>query len=128
MSTSSLGTDISCIDDFDAGMSLVSGTVMLGQALLRRLTTPAGGLWYDAEYGYDVRELVESSHDRASLARAEARIVAQCRLDERVDAVRARLALVQDSLRLELDVECAEGPFRLVCDVTTAAVRLQSQG
>lgn len=53
-----LGTDISCVDDLDPNLTVVSERTALAQAAIRRITTPGGGLFYDATYGFDVRGLL----------------------------------------------------------------------
>lgn len=85
------GSDFSGFTDIDENWSFISGdfsapkpnsATALTQALARRLTTPNGALWYDPNYGYDLRELVSSTRAPESV---EARIEAECRKDRRVD-------------------------------------------
>jgi hypothetical protein len=86
------GSDFRGVSDIDANWTFGSGdssaqapnsVTVITEALARRLLTPAGSLWYDANYGYDVRELVSSTKTPEATA---ARVEAECRKDERVDS------------------------------------------
>jgi phage baseplate assembly protein W len=119
-----LGTDFNLGEDLDANLSLVSGVTGLGQALARRLRTPRGGLWYAPDYGTDLRQYVLAP---VFSARAmEMAAAAECRKDERVEAVKARAVQGDDpsSVELTIDVETADGPFALVLNVSAVTVEL----
>lgn len=55
------GTDIVLLPDLDPTFQLESGSAVVASALLRRLQTPRGGLFYDPEYGYDLRDRLNDS-------------------------------------------------------------------
>jgi hypothetical protein len=62
------GTDISCYPDLDGSFGLVSGFTLIAQDLARRLETPRGGLFYDSNYGTDVRGWVNAAGTPAQIA------------------------------------------------------------
>lgn len=84
-----LGSDFGGVTDLDPALPTVSGRRGLAQALARRLTTPAGALLDDPDYGYDTRLLVNAPFNSAFV---EARIAAECLKDERVDDVEVTVA------------------------------------
>lgn len=122
------GTDISALDDLDPGFALVSGEAMLARAIARRLTTPRGGLFYDPDYGYDVRGLLLDSLTPAKLASASAAIGSEVEKDPRVAA--ASVTFTEDTsaarLTISVEVETDAGPFDLVLSVDALSVELLS--
>jgi len=79
-----LGSDFGGVVDLDPAMPVVAGRLCLAQALARRLTTPAGSLLGDPNYGYDTRLLLNAPFNAAFV---EARITDECLKDERVEDV-----------------------------------------
>jgi hypothetical protein len=65
------GTDISCYPDIDASFGVVSGFTLI-EDLARRLETPRGGLFYDSNYGTDVRGWVNAAGTPAQIATLKA--------------------------------------------------------
>lgn len=122
------GTDISAVDDLDRDFTLVSGETTLAQALARRLQTPRGGLFYDPDYGYDVRELLLESLTAARISQAQAAISAECVKDERVVTATAAITFnaAEESLTIEVEIETADGTFDLVLSVDNVTVELLS--
>lgn len=114
-----LGVDVLCFTDLDPELRLVGGRALLAQDLVHRLETPAGGLFYDDSYGFDLRELLNGALDEADVPRIAAAVEAQCLLDERVEVVRASVTLLyaERRLRVSISVLCAEGPFSFVLTV-----------
>lgn len=108
-----LGLDVLCLADLDPQLQLVGGRALLAQDLAHRFETPAGGLFYDDSYGYDLRALLNAALDEATVPAIAAAVEAQCLLDERVEAVRADVTLyrAESRLRVAIAVECAAGPF-----------------
>src|SRR5690606_6969920 len=47
--------------DLDPSFGLVSGRRALAQAILARLDTPQGALWYDPDYGRDLKRWLNES-------------------------------------------------------------------
>lgn len=123
------GTDIGALDDIDASLTVVDDATAFAQALVRRITTPRGGLFYDPAYGYDVGAAVNSATDPAII---EANAVAELLQDERVDDADVTLTVTDPedqsltggkTWTLEVQVTTSEGPFAFtlsVADVTGA--------
>lgn len=118
--------DINFLSGLDPLLGLVDGTDNLGQALVHRLSTPRGGLFYDPNYGTDLRAYCNDSINSSKLASAKADAQAECVKDERVLSC---LALVNfnfalKTLSVEVAVQTAAGPFVLVLAVTSVTVEL----
>lgn len=109
--SSPYGSDVSCTLDIDPYFTIVEGPEAVAQALVRRLVTPAGGLIDDPDgtYGYDLREMVNRSLNQAERLELDARIEAQCLLDERVDSVDVDTTIEAESLTVGLNVTLVQG-------------------
>ncbi len=123
-----LGIDISCTDDLDPAFTQVSGTFALAQALSRRLITPRGGLFYDPEYGLDLRAYLNAGiTDGDGFAyRLAAQIEGECLKDERVGSVDAQVTFssVTEKLTVSLSGVASDGPFRLVLSISDVTVEI----
>lgn len=108
------GSDISCTDDLSSNLEVVTGTAVILEALVRRLRTPRGGLFYDLEYGTDVRQYVNSSTPLFRVAQA---VEAECLKDERVEAATATVTRESDRLMIEVAIDTADEPFVLTIGV-----------
>jgi len=124
------GSDFSAITDIDAPLTVVDGTLGLGQALLRRITTPRGALWYAPDYGIDVRAYINTTTDPRVIEQA---IESELLNEERIDDVTATLTVVSgsqltdgQSWSIALAVETDEGPFAftLTIDLVTSTILL----
>ena len=117
------GTTVSCVSDLAAPARLVSGLRVVGEAIARRLLTPAGGLIDDPEYGLDLRQYVNGDLTRADLARLASEIETEARKDQRVAAVRAVVTYDERALKLTatLEVRTGSGPFSLVLTASQAS-------
>jgi phage baseplate assembly protein W len=127
--TVDFGQDINCLAGLDPRLRLVGGLENLGQALVARLSTPRGGLFYDPNYGTDLRAYVNESTSSAMLARARADVQAECAKDERVATCTASTSFDAAALTLlvRVDVQTGAGPFRLVLAVTATSVEILRQ-
>lgn len=94
--------DLHCIDDLSPYGTLVSGRDAVGQALARRLQTPVGGLLSDAEYGYDLTQLIHRPLGGRDLLEAQAAVEAQALEDVRV--AEASAVLSQEDGRVAVTV------------------------
>lgn len=121
-----LGVDIASLADLDPQLRLVGGRAVLAQDLVHRFETPAGGLFYDDTYGYDLRALLNAALDERDAPGIEAACEAQCLLDERVLAVRAAVTLLraENRLRVSIAVECATGVFSFTLGVSEISVEV----
>ncbi|NJK44983.1 MAG: hypothetical protein HC933_12465 [Pleurocapsa sp. SU_196_0] len=101
-----------------------SGTDLLVELAVRRLSTPRGGLFYDPLFGFDLREFIQdefSDVTRFELEDGARRELIKIEgvLDAAVNAS-ARDDTITVTCKLELD----EGPFQLVLRVEAATVEV----
>lgn len=118
------GIDISGTDDVDPTFALVSGNALLAQALYRRLTTPRGGMFYDPNYGFDVRLLLNMSLSDVGLAAIVGMIEGECEKEERVYTARCFLDRTPGAATLNINVQTQLGPFALTLAVSEVTVEL----
>ena len=120
------GVDVDCVTDIDKGFALVTGFKAVAQALARRLQTPRGGLFYDLDYGTDVRDLVEEGLTAREIAEWQAAIAQECEKDERVEHADATIALdaAASTATIKVRVETSAGPFQFVLAVSALTVAL----
>ncbi|PZA07753.1 MULTISPECIES: hypothetical protein [unclassified Meiothermus] len=120
------GTDIGAITQ--QGFTILSGADNLAAALLRRLITPRGGLFYDPTYGFDLREYVGAAVGPQEVYEIEQLAAAECEKDPRVLSATATVLnpdlLAQRSLNLRLEVETDGGPFALILAVDQVRVEV----
>jgi hypothetical protein len=124
-----LGTDIDVLDDLPPTFRLVSGQRNLANALARRLSTPSGALAIfggDPEYGFDLRDKMNSSWTQEELAALGSQVESECRKDERVEGatVTASHNLSTSTLTVDAQIESAEGPFSLILKVSDVGIEL----
>lgn len=91
------------------------------QAVARRLETPRGGLFYDEEYGTDLRAYVNSNAGPLEIARAAE---LEAMKDERVLAADATVNRSGQSITVTMKLTLADGPFDLTLDVSDLTVDL----
>lgn len=120
------GTDINGTPDLDPAFSRVTGATCLGQALSRRLETPRGGLWYDPDYGEDVRDRLNDAVGMTTRHALESAVEAECEKDKRVRRASATATFDQASytLSLAISVETAAGPFTFLMKADSLTVQL----
>ena len=117
-----LGSDFAGILDLTSGLTQVSGRTALIEAIGRRLTTPKGRLFYNLDYGHDVRQYLSAAVPPAGVI--ESAIAAECLEDERVEDVEVVVELLGDSLRIDVYLTDDAGPFRLTILVSELTVEI----
>jgi phage baseplate assembly protein W len=124
------GTDLSLWPDIDPSGATVSGFTCLAQALLRRLTTPRGGLFYDPGYGTDIRGYLGESMTNASAGSIQNAIEREITQDERITSavVTATINLLASIIVVHITLQTALGPFTLVLAVSSVTVTLLKAG
>lgn len=127
-SATDFGTDISCIPDLDPGFATVSGFDLLGQDLLKGLSTPKGSIWYAPDEGFDlldwVGESIDETNPQAAFA-VQIGVQAQAMRDERITAARASATWDGiTTLTVTLTVATGLGPFTYVFAASAAGVQL----
>ena len=106
------GTDLSAVPDLTG--ALHAGSDNLVEALIRRLKTPKGSLFYDREYGSTLYDWLGEGISDQGIGCAVS-VEADLEEDPRV---RSATATVEDfharGIQLAVAVETAAGPFVLV--------------
>lgn len=110
-----LGSDIGGITAISWTLATVEGKLALAHAILRRLTTPRGGLIGDSSYGYAVQSTIGST---VPVSVVEQRVLEQVLAEEEVEDATVDVALLDGKLTVQLSVESAEGPFDLTITAT----------
>lgn len=122
------GTDLSCVADLDPNGTAVSGRLLLGQALARRLSTPRGRLLEDANYGFDLRQFLDSDLAPVDYAAIRTGVEAECLKDERILSAQATVTLTNNVLLVSVVLQDGTGPFPLVLATTNVTTTLLSVG
>lgn len=117
-----LGSDFSGLLDVQSSLGVVSGPRAMLEAIGRRLTTLRGGLWYDPDYGYDLRQHLNAPAPRPGVI--ESQVVAEVLKDERVQDVDASVVATRDAITVTLRIMSDIGPFSLIVAVTQLTVTL----
>lgn len=121
--TTDYGTDVR----IGKVVTKVSGLQNLIEALVRRLSTPTGSLFWDLEYGYDVRALLNGEIDLNLLEAAEKIIENQFKLDERVDDAKCFIVFnyPTSTMYLYISVTTFKGEtFKLIVSVSKSKVEI----
>jgi len=128
---SNLGTDFACVDDINANLSqATSGNRCLAEAIARRISTARGTLFYDTDYGTDIRSRLNGIEAREITALA---IENEALKDERVKDVKVALdfgelgTAQQGTLLISLELTASDGPFVLVLSVNDLTVEILEQ-
>ena len=81
------GVDLSCVDDLTEDLAEVDpfSPVAIGEALLRRLTTPRGQLPDDPDYGFDIRGYCNRGVPVGELRSLAGQIRSEVTKDDRVE-------------------------------------------
>lgn len=124
------GVDIDCASDIGATLSVASGYRNLGNALARRYMTPRGDLFYDQDYGLDLREWINEGLTDSGISELVDLIEAEARKDDRVLDLSADVTFDRSTSKLTvaMDIETAEGPYRMILGVDEVTVQLLNEG
>lgn len=123
------GTDLSCLLDCTDDFNEVSGPMVVVQAVVRRYITPRGSLLDDADYGCDVRGLLNHGTPIQDLRMMQSRMRTEALKEERVENVEVALSMnalaseVTATVRLVLRDE--RSTFAFVLSVTSSEVLLK---
>lgn len=130
ISQSTTGIDISALPDL--AFTLKGGLANLGEALCRRLQTPRGQLFYNPDYGLDLRERINDSFSNVSeIAALTHDVEFECEKDNRIIECNAT-AEIDDGTLLAINIfgTSTLGPFDFVLgiDAITGVSLLTNQG
>lgn len=123
MSLDPFGTDFSALPDLN--FNLKSGLQNLEEALLRRLSTPRGGLFYDEQYGMDIRGYLNETFTASVEYELRVLSARQCETDERVLEVNVEvLQFNTSSIELKLNVQTNGGEVTKILSITNVTVEV----
>lgn len=122
----SLGSDFSAVDDLDANLTFLSGDVpeelAFAQALVRRISTPRGGLFYRQDYGLDVRELIGDTANPAIVAK---QIAGEIKKDQRVTSSTCSILAIGETWQISISATAQSGvTYTLTVNVSQVTVDL----
>lgn len=124
------GEDVSCVDDLSEEGRVISGPMVLFEALLRRWKTARGSLLDDENYGTDLTEFINETVDDLALARMRSETKGEAEKDERVAAcavLSAFFDVTTSRVRLGLSITALDGvTYRLTISVSSVTVELLS--
>jgi hypothetical protein len=125
-----LGTDWAIENDLEERIRLVTGHENLSLAVVRRLSTPRGGLFYDPDYGLDLRLWLSSDFSLSDIQTMAAQIEDEVGKDERIQSVRATISYDLGTERMDvvLDLVDEVGPFQLVLGISEVTVAILRGG
>ncbi len=129
LSDANYGTDTAATTDTSPVWGIASGTTNLAYSLVRRLSTPRGGLFYDLNYGTDLRAYVNRRISGAAVNNLPADISAECAKDDRVQATTETVAFTSQTraLTVAIEVQPIVGQaFTLILAATSVNVTLLS--
>ena len=97
-------------------LQLINSDLIVLQALVRRLTTTRGRLFYDQEYGFNINDILKAPLQSTSFYKSE--IKNEVFKDERVSSADVSLSLVDEVLIINIKVLLEEGnEFLLIFSV-----------
>ena len=124
------GTDISDFPDLDPMFPEFTGRLIVLESIYRRLTTPRGSLFYDGNYGFNLRDLLGESFGPGDLELIQSEISRECLKDERIVAaqVKCKFNALTQALVVAITMQDGEGPFALVLNVSKVTVEVLRAG
>jgi len=124
------GTDLSCITDVTPNVDEVNpvSPTAIGQAVLRRLITPRGGVIDDHGYGFDLRAYCNHGVTNTDLRSIGARVRSECKKDDRVSDADVTMTYLDRRLSVSILIspeDVARDDFALTFFVTPDGIELQ---
>ena len=118
--------DIDCSTDLSPGMGLVEDSTAIKQAIVRRLMTQRGGLWYSEAYGFDIRRMLNAPMTKKTVWKIQAAIYAQAMADERVKVARCIVEWIYQTstLRVNLALQTDLGPVNMTMEISDLTIAL----
>jgi hypothetical protein len=128
------GTDLACVTDLSASLDEVDplSPVGIGEAALRRLMTPRGGLLDDPDYGIDVRSFCSRGVAVDELRDLAGTIKLELVKDDRIETVLVGVTMPAPStLRISILITAALPaltPFSLIFVATPETLTVEVIG
>lgn len=121
------GSEISCVQDIAADGRPAVGSIIVGEACMRRLLTPRGRLIDDPNYGFDLTGYVHDDMGPRDIAALQVGATAECLKDERVQSADVKAVLTAAGLlTVTIALTTSLGPFRLVLSVSSTTFSILS--
>lgn len=118
------GTDTSCTTDIPlVSVQVTDPRTLIAQRLIRRLTTPRGGLAViggNPNFGWDVRQYLLGRMSTAEQTQGEQQVKAECEKDEQVKSVTCKFTFEDKKLTIGVQCLSAAGPFSLTVVLTNS--------
>jgi len=118
-----LGTDLDGITGLNPAMRVISGRHGVAVAIARRLTTPHGSLFYDPDYGHDLRQYLNAPNPGPGIL--EPRVEDEAEKDERIFKATAAVTFIGTELTVRLVLVDDEGPFPLTVTISELAADVE---
>lgn len=120
------GQDIDGIVDVGKSFAIASGLRNIGNAMARRLMTPRGGLFYDPNYGLDLRNYLSAGNTPQQLAQLQSEIVSEVSKDERIENPTVTVAINVPASKLTIAIltDTAVGPYKFIVEIGKLSVDL----
>lgn len=120
------GVDIAVLNDIPKNFALVGGRLNVCYALVRRFSTRRGSLFYDLDYGLDLREYLSAGVTDEELSNLPEMIRLEAEKDPRVQSAEVGVRFERATQRLTITIraQSATGPFSLVLAVSAVTVEL----
>jgi len=117
-----LGDDLTAVPDLE--LMIHSGLPNLAEAITRRLTTPRGGLFYDPDYGMDLRRYLNEAATEEVQFEIARLAEEQAEEDPRVARATAQVSFepATRTLTVHLTLELATEPSPLVLEANKVTV------
>lgn len=126
------GADLSCVEDLTDDLAEVDpfSPQAIGEALLRRLTTPRGQLPDDPNYGLDIRGYCNRGVPTGELREIAGQIRSEASKDDRIEDVSVTVTVpALNSMSVRINVTPADpslDPFTLTFAVTSGQLLLEA--
>ena len=119
-----LGRDLTAVPDLEPMVH--AGMPNLAEAIIRRLTTPRGGLFYDPDYGVDLRRYLNEAATEEVQFEIARLAEEQAEEDPRVARATAEVSFepTTRTLTVHLTLELATEPSPLVTEASNVTVEV----
>lgn len=124
------GRDIRCgVGGLRPGQ-VVTGRLLVAEAIYRRLTTPRGSLLYAPNYGIDIARYLGMESTVPNAVRIAGEVRGEVEKDDRVDLVIARGFVTQLAgatalaMHVDLEIVCGAGPFNLTLAIDRVSAQI----
>lgn len=129
------GTDIafnSSYSDIDESLILTDNEYVVMQAVIMRLTSNAGSLWYDEDYGYNLYNLLKAPLSLTDgVTVLTSRIEQEITKDERIQSAAVRINsmdALNSILSISIDITLNQGKsFNLVFSLLDDSINIESK-